>query len=748
MLRPVRPSSVTRTPEQEPKGSTLPRKRREVEFDRIAASAAALITFLLLLLPIWRASFPPLNSPTFFEITFPRGIEGRCEPLLTTGLKADGDFLAVRYVSETTAVLLYDVWGVGGPTSQPFDLKPGSRRQVEIAMPTLAHVASYASHEKRPLKVVIDGRTILDGPVYFHRRKPNEVYFAQNPIGGTLVEPDFRGTLATKEGRPLHGGPEVYFGKVTRVLWLIRTRPVTLLGWIGAALLAGLTVGGLFPLRKKIPLPRRNRALSVTPFPLHATPPHRWFLVTAAVGTLAFATVLTQGTFRFIAPDEFGNFYDQQAHSFLGGKLSLPESAKNSESFIFEGRIYMYFGPTPAILRLPLAALDIATGRLSRVFMLGYFGALMAGVYALQIHFARIASRVRSWPSRHAVLLLTATVGMGTTLFYLSARTYVYHEAIFCGALFAIWSGYFSLRYRTEPDRKWWLAALVCGLLSVHARPPSGLFALGMAGCAALAVAFRRFLLRPDKVGFRWMVRNFRQPVAVGLLAVACVLSFNGLSYLKFRSFEGAPLKYHVQYQDGRLNGFDGKNFHLINFRFNFDTYMWRPDFAVRKNFPFFYVETPERLIYPGVRLDLFEPTLAMPYTMPALCWLSLVAVTFAAVVWHEIRSSLLVIAGAAAAMGLALFTAVAVSHRYTGDFCPALILFGAIGLQSLDLLSPGWRKITLMITTLLAATGIAITAAITLHYQGAVVWGIPDDVKARYESLRTTVDRVLGLGR
>jgi hypothetical protein len=74
--------------------------------------------------------------------------------------------------------------------------------------------------------------------------------------------------------------------------------------------------------------------------------------------------------------------------------------------------------------------------------------------------------------------------------------------------------------------------------------------------------------------------------------------------------------------------------------------------------------------------------------------------------------------------------------------------LSGAFALHSLERLPIAWHRALLIFTAILAVLGIAITIAITLHYQGAVVWGIPNEVKARYESLRTSVDHLLGLAR
>lgn len=725
--------------------------RPRQKFDRRAAAIAAVLTLICLMLPLWHGSFPAPPTPLVLEVTFPRGIAGRGEPIGTTGRMRDGDFLAVRYVDEESAVLFYDVWGVGGPISRPFALQPGKRRRLEVEMPTLSHVAQVRSRERRPLRVLLDGEPLLDEPVYFHRREPAEIFIGLNPIGGSLVDVHFRGDLAWPNGRSVKGDASALFGRGARAVWMIQTEWRTILRNLTLAFLFGAAAGWLYPWRTRLRLPRRNHDRPRTQFPSHPVSPHTWFVATTVVSTITFAAVLTNGTFRMIAPDEFGNFYDLQARSFLEGRLSLPDSARNSESFIFEGRNYMYFGPTPAVLRLPFTIFNVAFGELSRCFMVAYFVGLLVDVYLLQIFVARLATRSNTWPSRFSVVLLVSTVGTGSTLFFLSARTYVYHEAIFCGAMFAVWSGYCSLRYLLEPQRRWWIGALVCGLCSVHARPPTGLFALALIGSAAVVVGIRSFLDARSGAAdrsFSQRAATLRHPVFIGVLAAVCVLSFNGLSYLKFKSFEGAPLKYHVGYQHGRLEAIAGKNFHLSNFRYNFDAYMWRPDFAIERRFPFIYIRNPQDLYYPGIRIDLFEPTLAMPYTMPALVFLSLLAGTFTLVAWPEARSALGVIGAAGSVMALALFTAVAVSHRYTGDFCPALILSGAFGLQSFELLPDRWRKALMIFTAILAALGIAITIAITLHYQGAVVWGVPDEVKARYESLRTTVDHMLGLTR
>ena len=79
--------------------------------------------------------------------------------------------------------------------------------------------------------------------------------------------------------------------------------------------------------------------------------------------------MLTYGTGRLLVTDTFGNFYDYQADAWLHGRWDVPEPALGGEAFVVDGKIYGYFGPTPALLRLPLVALGVAFGKLTRPLM-------------------------------------------------------------------------------------------------------------------------------------------------------------------------------------------------------------------------------------------------------------------------------------------------------------------------------------------------------------------------------------------
>jgi len=96
--------------------------------------------------------------------------------------------------------------------------------------------------------------------------------------------------------------------------------------------------------------------------------------------------------------------------------------------------------------------------------------------------------------------------------------------------------------------------------------------------------------------------------------------------------------------------------------------------------------------------------------------------------------------------MAAALLAAIAQSHRYTADFVPFLIAAAAFGLAGSDILTTTARRWWLGLTFVLTPVAVAITLAVTVHYQGEGVWGVSEEIKARYLAMRRWSDHVLGL--
>lgn len=693
------------------------------------------VTCLLLIATGWSwPAVPFLPGTITVGVTFPTGIPGRVEPLLCTGSFGAADFLVINYLGENTATFSYDSWGVGGPTSAPFEFTPGATHSLRIEMPALADVRGARPRALRPLRITMDGRAVLTSVVRFHPRAASHIYFGGNPIGGNTSGALFRGTLVAENGRALREGPHCLFPWRERVAYWAKTQPWQVLITALASLLIAILVRPLIAWCATRPL------ANVPPLTLavRLKPPHPWFAASALVCLLGFSALVTNGTFQFLFEESFGNFYDHQAASLLHGRLDVPREAPGGETFVVDGKYYGYFGITPALLRLPVVAAGVGFGKLSRLYLVGYYAACLVAAYLLLIHATRLIGGRAAWPSGWAAILFTVATGLGSTLFFLGTRAYVYHEAILCGAAFALWTTWCALRYLAAPESRWWIGALACGALAVHARPSSGLFALCVVGCVALAHV--RALRKTGPLNLA------RRHVAIGLLAVLAVLSFNGMSYLKFGTFDGSPLRYSVQYTPERVARFESKNFHLSNIPRNIDTYVLQPDFELRPSFPYFFVLADQWRTYAGSRMDIPEPTLAIPFAMPALFVLALGGCGRAWWWVPRLRRPIGVLAAALVPMAFALFAAVVTSHRYTGDFCPFLIACAALGLAVIDGETSAWRgRFQAMLTTL-ALISVLITGAISLHFQGYVVWGVPDEVKQSYDHLRRRANTLLGL--
>lgn len=670
--------------------------------------------------------YPRLPSPLAVDLVLDRGTAGQSEPLIVAGRPLFGDFLFVRYVDETHVVFGYDSWGHPGQVSAtPIAVTPGTPLHLRLEMPALDQMRGHFADPPGRIRVTCDGTTVFDVTNHYFFRQPLEIYLAQNPLGGTACGPQLRGRLLAPDGRELRGDPTQFFTLRDRALgWLTRSHQIYAVLLVALAVLVGwLPLAWFHPTVLRAALASTRRILAL----------HRWFAATAAACTLVFTWMLTQGTFDFDVTEPLGSFYDYQAASLLRGRLDVPDDAIDGEAFVFDGKLYGYFGPTPALLRLPFVLFDFGFGNLTRAFLLAYFIAALTAAYALLRQVYALAGR-SSGPSAWPIVLLVAHLGLGSTLFYLSSRAYVYHEAILCGVTLAFFSCLFALRHLAAPTSRHWLPALLCALLSLHARPPTGLFALTFLGCVA-ATHLVSTWLSPKSEDHKSRIINH---LAIGLLCVVAVFTFNGLSYLKFKTFEGAPLRYSRPYDAARLAKIDGKSFHAVNLPYGAYTYLVRPNLRFESTFPWIYLgaATPPHH-FEKAKIDLPDHTNALPWAMPGLFALATFGCAAAFVRVSLARTALLVTWVAVVPMTLALFTAVATSQRYTADWLPFLVGTAAFGLVAVETTSPRPRLLLRVLLSVLTLAAILITFALTLHYQRHLVWGVPEEARQSYQAFR-----------
>jgi hypothetical protein len=438
-------------------------------------------------------------------------------------------------------------------------------------------------------------------------------------------------------------------------------------------------------------------------------------LVAALLAGVVFVALLLNGHLTLLRPDLQSDFYDLQAHSLLSGRWDVPVRALGLEGFHIDGRNYMYFGPWPAFLRLPVAALTHEyDGRLSQLSMLVAFGVAMLFVVRLV---ARIRPLVRGTDpvttgERVAVGAFVFCAGVSVPLF-LATRLIVFNEAELWGMALALGAFELILAYVVAP--RGWALALAAGLATaaVLSRPTLGggaVAALGVLLVASWWPATRRLLGLPDEARrlAGWI------PVAV---AVPIVL-YAYVNHAKFGTLFGLPFdRQFVTFVNREhravLDANGGSLFGLQFLPTNLLQYL-RPDgIDLSRLWP--WVRFPgDPTIIGDVRYDRITPTSSAVAAMPLQAVLAIFGLA-AAVSPRRARETAIA-AVRAPAVGAAIGAVPVlvfgfVAQRYLGDFVPLLVLLGAVGLHvvvSWAARWDGWRR---------AATwaGIALLALLTV---------------------------------
>jgi hypothetical protein len=515
----------------------------------------------------------------------------------------------------------------------------------------------------------------------------------------------------------------------------------------------------------------------------------RAWVVGAAPGVALFTWLLTLGTFDLFRWQRVGYFYDAQAHALLGGHLAVNGDLLGVEAFTVRGNAYMYQGPVPALLRLPIVAIGghSVDGRLTQVSMLAALVVIL--VFAWRLHW-RSRRLLRgpapvSAPEVALVGLFAFVLAGGSTLLYQASRAWVYHEALLWGAAFALGSIEFLAAYLERPSPRSLVAAsaFAAGALltraSVGVGPVVGL-GLVLVGVTAVAILgpadpaegakagarARRLAAR----GLRWLApsgdagaRGSASILAVGAAAIAPLAAYAAVNYAKFHQLFSVPFyaQQFSQIDPGRRAFLAANDGTLFGLQFAPTTALQylRPD-ALRFTSLFPFVDFAP---FPGttigdVRFDLFDRSSSLPASQPVLLLLAVVGLVVlfrrssrgAPSPLHPLR----VPAVAAAAAGLTILPFGYVANRYLTDFIPLLVIAGGIGLQVIIVAivrSTSWRRVRAGIATLVAtlvvlsAFGTWVNLSLALRYQREWSYNLDPAVIAGFIGFQRDVNRAVG---
>jgi hypothetical protein len=122
--------------------------------------------------------------------------------------------------------------------------------------------------------------------------------------------------------------------------------------------------------------------------------------LTLALSVLLWIIATTGGRHLFVK-EVLGEAFDSQGEHLLRGDPGVDVSAIRSEAIIVNGKVRMYFGPFPALFRIPLN-LVYPAGRGSWSRLSGFCAGVIAlfsfgGLIGDSLRSSPLSSRARNW---------------------------------------------------------------------------------------------------------------------------------------------------------------------------------------------------------------------------------------------------------------------------------------------------------------------------------------------------------------
>lgn len=428
------------------------------------------------------------------------------------------------------------------------------------------------------------------------------------------------------------------------------------------------------------------------------------------------------------------DFYDEQARSFLRGRLAVRPEVPGPEGFVIDGKTYLYYGPFLAVVRVPLAMFgDLFVGRLVRCSMLialvvlGRWAARLAVAGRRVVQSALTDTDERHRPTTESTWPIPIFVGavLFSPALFASGWVSVYHETEIWALALAVISITLMAEWAASgfDDRRLVLWGSAAVLATTMTRAPIGLGLAIALGIIGLGLAWRS---RTEQLRAGWI------PIAGG---VTPLVAYAAVNFAKFGTLFSVPGdRQLLSINDPtRAAFFETTGGSFFNLRFLPTTlaqYL-RPD-TIRF----------ERLI-PGVRfgplaenygpldVETVTPASSLPVSATLLLLFALVGVVW--MLRHRTRTWLVLIIGALIG-ALPTFMIGFIANRYLIDMLPPLIAAGSIGVWIIAALDR--QRLVRVGSVVLLVWGAWVNAALA-------TWTI--ELKSPgFTELRSTFDRAV----
>jgi hypothetical protein len=257
----------------------------------------------------------------------------------------------------------------------------------------------------------------------------------------------------------------------------------------------------------------------------------RLFPVVLVTGVLLWIIATTGGRQVFVN-EVLSKAYDSQGEHFLRGDVTVDGDAIKHEVMVVKGKSYMYFGPFPAFLRIPLNYIyPSGRGQWSRIsgFCAGMIAlAAFAGLLRMALRSSQLSSRWQNWLGNASLV----GFAFGSPLLLLLGNLSIYDEAIIWGLAWSVAALYFALRSRQAEA-----SGLTYSLLAFSFCAGAALLSRATFGAPFLLIAPVLAL----RVFRRDPVRNL---AALFLPLGAAFIFYLFLTYARFGNFSGMPMRY------------------------------------------------------------------------------------------------------------------------------------------------------------------------------------------------------------
>lgn len=416
---------------------------------------------------------------------------------------------------------------------------------------------------------------------------------------------------------------------------------------------------------------------------------------------------------KFIWGYKLVEYYDRLAQGLTSGHLYLPlepspallalqdpwdpvqnQSLREHDLALYQNHYYMYQGVTPAIILFVPWRLITGTDVTERfaVFVFCFLGYLFS---------CALLIRILKWldvrPPLAIFALLVLALGICQAVPYLLVRVNMYEVPIACGYM-CLSAGFYALIRALEPSRRSALWMAGCGLLlsaGIGCRPHLG---------TAVVIVWLALLVRGIRAGSGVGAFFSRDLIAFTIPAVACIIALGAYNYGRFQNPMEFGLRYMIagaSYTKVRLEGHNilPGCYYLL---------LCPPE--LDSVFPYLRLS---RQVLQGLPKRYFLEPIAGAFTT----WPVALAAVVAPLLWGRTHLLLWALYLVPLSSIVAMSATGLVSHRYTVDFLPELVLLASVVMAVLIARSRGLTRLGVMtVSVALVLYSMAVNLALGIQ--------------------------------